>query len=268
MKKDYMVRLERWARWMLPRQEAEDVAADYRDIVADEELSRELGKPREVIEPLAQTKQYCIWLAAFALMAACILTLGFSPTAIGYPFWRLYFDSWRYNHFGPLAAVLGVVLALAWFRWQGYKSEKLPKAIPILLAVLAAWTGALMLAGWLAMRDPVGFSEALGQVPSLIGPDRMLSLSVHILNAVLTYSSALMALMGAFSLVRARTQDRRWAAVYILAIAAMLVPLEMLALFTCMDPIIDITTAWYRTELVKYAATFAVGFVGAGVALC
>ena len=30
MKKDYMAGLEGWARWMLPRREAEEVIADYR----------------------------------------------------------------------------------------------------------------------------------------------------------------------------------------------------------------------------------------------
>ena len=68
MKKDYMTRLERWARWMLPRQEAEDVIADYRDIVADEELFRELDTPQNVIKPLVQKRPYYAWLAAFILM--------------------------------------------------------------------------------------------------------------------------------------------------------------------------------------------------------
>ncbi len=268
MKKDYMTRLERWARWMLPRQEAEDVIADYRDIVADEELFRELDTPQNVIKPLVQKRPYYAWLAAFILMAACILTLGFSPTAIGYYFWFAYFDSWHGNHLGPAAAVLGAVLTLVWFRWQGFKSEKHSKAVPILLAVLVVWTGGIMLVFYLVMRDPVGFSEALGQVPSWIGPDRMESLSNRILNAFLAYSGVLMALLGTFALVRARTQDRRWAAVYVLAIASMLVPLEMLALFTCMDLSFDITTAWYLPYLGQYAAIFAVGMVGAGVVLC
>ena len=46
MKKDYMTRLERAARWRLPPQEAEDVIADYREMVGDpprpeEELLRD-----------------------------------------------------------------------------------------------------------------------------------------------------------------------------------------------------------------------------------
>lgn len=274
MKKDYMTQLERAARWRLPRQEAEDVIADYRDIIShpprsEEELRREVGDPEKVIQMLVSpTRAYRVWLAAFILMAACILTLGFSPTAIGYPFWFAYFDSWHGNHLGPAAAVLGAVLTLVWFRWQGFKSEKHSKAVPILLAVLTVWTGVIIVVFCLVARDPVGFSEALGQVPSWIGPDRMESLSNRILNAFLAYSGVLMALLGTFALVRARTQDRRWAAVYVLAIAAVLIPLEMLALFTCMDPIFDITTAWYLPYLGQYAAIFAAGMVGAGVALC
>ena len=62
MKSNYMTRLERWARWMLPRQEAEDVLSDYRDIVADPELAQDLGKPRAVIWALADRKSYYTWL--------------------------------------------------------------------------------------------------------------------------------------------------------------------------------------------------------------
>ena len=41
MKKDYMTRLERAVRWRLPPQEAEDVIADYREIVGNPPRSEE-----------------------------------------------------------------------------------------------------------------------------------------------------------------------------------------------------------------------------------
>ena len=41
LKKDYMAGLEGWARWMLPRREADDVLGDYRDIVGDPPRSEE-----------------------------------------------------------------------------------------------------------------------------------------------------------------------------------------------------------------------------------
>ena len=63
MKKDYMTRLERAARWRLPPREAEDVIADYREMVGDpprpeEELLQELGKPRDAIRPLTPKWPY------------------------------------------------------------------------------------------------------------------------------------------------------------------------------------------------------------------
>ena len=92
MKKSYIVRLERWARWMLPRQEAEDVIADYRDIVGSpprpqEELVQDLGRPRDVVRQLTTRRAYRTWLAVFAVMSVCILVPGISPTLIGYPIW-------------------------------------------------------------------------------------------------------------------------------------------------------------------------------------
>lgn len=284
MKKDYMTRLERAARWRLPRQEAEDVIADYRDIVGDpprpeEELRREVGDPEQVIKLLVSPpRAYRIWQAAFGVMAFCILTLGFSGTAPGFPFWELFFfrswRDWRLPCAPPcnafFIAALGAVTALVWFRWKGHKGERLPKAIPILLGVLSLWTGGILLVDWFAFRDPVSFSEALGKVPAIIGPrDRMVSLSSLIFGEALIWSAAAMAVLGTFALIRARTRDRRWSAVYVLAMAALLVPLLTLDMFGSMDPyFVEFAENWYLPYLGQYAATFIAGLLGAGVALC
>ena len=85
MKKDYMARLEQAARWRLPREEAEDVIADYRDIVgapprSEEELRREVGDPEQVVRLLVQPpKAYYAWLAVFAALAACLLAAALAP---------------------------------------------------------------------------------------------------------------------------------------------------------------------------------------------
>lgn len=159
MKKDYMTRLERWARWMLPHQEAEDVLADYRDIVGtpprpDDELLRDLGKPRNVIRPLTTPKVYRIWLAVFIVMTVCILAPGVSGTTfIGAVLWLYLFDGFASYPYGAYLAVLGAVTALVWFRWQGRKEGKLPKAIPVLLAVFLACIGWVMWFCWACSRD-------------------------------------------------------------------------------------------------------------------
>ena len=284
MKKDYMTRLERAARWRLPPQEAEDVIADYRDIVSnpprtEEELRREVGDPEQVIKLLVSPpRAYRTWQVVFGILAFCILSLGISGTLLGFPFWELYFlrglSDWRFGYGESpynalIVAALGLVTALVWFRWKGYKSERFPKAILILVGVLTVWTGGILLADLLILRDPVGFSEALGEVPSFIGPNLTVSLSVRIWNYVLAYSALAMALLGTFALVRARTQDRRWAAVYVLAMGALLVPLQILDMYGSMDPTYNpFVENWYLPYLGQHAATFVVGLLGAGVALC
>lgn len=268
MKKDYMARLERWARWMLPRQEAEDVIADYRDIVADEELLRGLDRPRDVVKPLTQPKQYRIWLAVFAVMAACILAPGISGTTIGAPLWLYLFDGWAGHPYGAYLAVLGAAAALVWFRWQGHKEGRLPGAIPILLAVCLACIGAVLLFCWLCARDFEGFAEAWGTVKLWIGPNTSAPASIYFSRIAMGNIAAIIALVGVFALVKARMWDRRWAAVYVLASAAMLAALLVLdgtgnMSLECVTP-----EELCREMLLWCTGIAAVGLVGTGVALC
>ena len=294
MKRNYMARLERAARWRLPPQEAEDVIADYRDIVGDpprseEELRREVGDPEQVVKLLVSPpRAYRVWQAAFGLMAACILIPGASPHA---PFWYIwdlcfagpYGGGWgwfyaytHFSHFGPILAGIGLIAALVWFRLQGRKEGRSPKAVKVLLAALMVWLAAVFLVAWLALRDPQGFMSLLGEVPLTyfgvpIGPNggAMVPLSVEILKDALQYGGTAVAILGVYALVKARTGDRRWAAVYALAMTAMLVSMEFMALFTAMDPTADFTRAdWYLPFLGQCAAYAAAGFIGAGAALC
>lgn len=291
MKKDYMARLERAVRWRLPPQEAEEVISDYRDIVGDpprseEELCREVGDPEQAVKLLVSPpRAYRVWQAAFGLMAACILVPGASPHAPFYWIWDACFAGpyggasgifHVFSHWGPILAGLGLVVSLVWFRRQGRKGERLPRAVKILLAALTVWLAAVFLMVWLALRDPQGFAAMWGEMPLTyfgvpIGPNggTMVSLSVQILRGVLQYGGTAVAILGVYALVRARTEDRRWAAAYALALAAMLVSMEFLAMFTSLDPAADLTSAgWYLPLLGQCAAYTAAGFVGAGAALC
>ena len=191
-----MTRLTRWARWMLPPKEARDVIADYRDIVDDPELFQNLSRPRKAVRSLAQTKPYRIWLAVFIALSACILIPGVSPLPGMWAFWTHCFYLRYFGiHIGSALAFLGMAGALVWFRWKGYKEARLPRAIPVLLVLLLAWTGAVLLVNWLWMRDPLSFSEMWGETPlyALFGlvrigpPDYTVSRSVHMLQTALEY---------------------------------------------------------------------------------
>lgn len=279
MKADYLTRLSRAARWYLSKAEAEDVITDYRDIAGqpprpEEELERELGRPRDVARQLVQPRPYRVWLAVFAALAACILIPGVSPLG---PFWHIwdmcfagpftgYFG--RDGHWGPVLALLGVVGAVAWFRWQGRKEERLPRTLPVLLAVLLVWLGAVLLLNWTWMRDPQGFLLLWGKMPSIFSPDRMVSRLGQTMAGFYQYGGVAMALIGTFGLVRARTEDRRWIGVYVLRMAAMLVSMESLAVITDMSVKSHALSDWWQRWMQYYLTTAALGLVGTGVSLC
>ena len=269
MKKPYLTRLERWARWMLPRAEADDVIADYREITSDPEMLRGLDKPRKVIRPLAQKKPYYTWLAVFAVMAACVLAVGFCPSALGYPIWRGLVVNQDYQpHWLIVLAVLGAAAALIWFRLYGRKEGRLSRAVPVLLAVCLAFLGMVLWFCWACARDFEGFLAMWGTVKPWIGPNTSQAASYYLLRVAMADGSALIALVGVFALVRARTGDRRWAAVYVLALAAILAALLVLYWTGRMDWTEVPPEEAFRQMLLRCAGIAAVGLAGAGVALC
>ena len=275
MKKDYMTRLERAARWRLPPKEADDVVADYREMVGDpprpeEELLHDLGKPRDAIRPLVQPKQYRIWLAVFCVMSFCVLTLSFSQYDIRS--WRIYFEDLygTKDYLSRVVTALGAVTALVWFHWQGRKRARLPRAIPILLAALLACCGGIMLYCWAFSRDFYGFLDAWGTMPTLIGPNapQPISVSLFLPLDIMAYGSLVLSLAGVAWLVKARTRDRRWAAVYIMALTVILAALNVVALTYNMDLVPITPEEVFRQLLFQSAGITAVGLIGAGVALC
>ena len=117
MKKDYFTQLTRAARWLLPPEEAREVLAEYRDILDaaprdGESLRRDLGGPVEAMRLVSQPKLYHRWLAAFAVMAACLLLPAAAPLPGGWRLWG-FFQQFLYRfpvELMLLAAGLGVSL--------------------------------------------------------------------------------------------------------------------------------------------------------------
>ena len=275
MKKDYMTRLERAARWRLPPKEADDVIADYREMVGDpprpeEELLRELGKPKDAVRSLVQPRQYRIWLAAFAVMAFCVLALSFSQYE--WRFWLIYFEDYFYgtrDSLSRVVTVLGAVTALVWFRWQGRKGARLPRAIPILLAALLACCGGILLYCWAGSRDFDSFAAMWGTYNPWVGPNSVtgISASVHLPRSFMAEGSVIIAVAGVFWLVKAWTRDRRWAAAYIMALTVILAALNVVNMTMDLERISAVEEL-FRQILLQSAGITAAGVVGAGVALC
>ena len=277
--KSWLDRLSAAARWRLGVKEAGEVIADYREIVggsdrSEEALMQDVGAPQFAVKLLTEPRSYHVWLAVFIALAACIGLLGASPLPLGpYMIFKYCFE---WSKLDRIVALLGVVGAIVWFRWKGYKTAKLPRAVLILLAVLVVWLTVILGANWAWMHDLPGFSEMWGQTPVYflwvrIGPPgSTVSRSVSILGDALEWGGGLgMTVIGIFALVKARTEDRRWAAVYVLAMTAMLVALKQLAVLTDMSPHMP-RGEWpvLFGYFYRWVTMAAVGLVGTGVALC
>lgn len=274
MRQDYMARLERWARWMLPRQEADDVLGDYRDIVGDpprpdEELLRDLGKPRQVIRPLAQKKQYRAWLAVFTVMALCTLIPGVSALPGGpYPVWLSLFNSDGFLIPGvPLCLyfmAVGIATALIWFRPREEEPKTpLPRAVSVILAAELVLLAAVWWISWQITLYPDGvFADQAFWLPVLVyvGPFTYAS---HILAILLEWSSIPLMVLGIAALVKARTRNRRWRAVYVMSLTLMMMAFCVLSVFTSMDW----TAAWVL-PLPSSVEITVIGLLGTGASLC
>lgn len=277
--KSWLDRFSRAARWRLGAREAEEVIADYREIVGgtprtEEELVRDLGKPRDAVKPLVDQKAYRVWLAVFLALAACIVLPGTSPLPGGLYRWHWLFRNRPFGvHLGAVLALLGAVGAVVWFRRKGSRSEKLPRAAGVLLAVVLVWLVLMLGAGWAWMHDPQGFAEMWGEAPARVLWRKLgwsVYRSVALLGDALEWIGGLgMTVIGVIALVKARTEDRRWTAVYVLAVTVMLVSLKQLAVLTDMSrPMPGSEWAVLSGYFTRWVAMAAVGLVGTGVALC
>lgn len=278
--KSWLDRLSAAARWRLGAKEAGEVIDDYREIVggtprSEEELVRDLGKPLDAVKPLTDQKAYRIWLAVFVVLAACIVLPGTSPLPGAYYRWYWLFVSRPFGVIQPGAAllVLGAAGAIVWFRLKGSKSDKLPRAVPVLLVVLLVWLALVLGASWAWLHDPLAFAEMWGKAPVRVlwwELGYSVYRSVALLDDALMWGGGLgMTIIGIFALVKARTEDRRWAAVYVLAMTAMLVALKQLAVLTDMSPHMP-RGEWpvLFGYFYRWVTMAAVGLVGTGVALC
>ena len=251
--KSYYVRLVRAARWRLPPQEAAEVLEDYRDILSavprsEEELLRDFGSPAEAVRPLCAPKAYRLWLAVFALLAACLL---FPLFYMAFPYARVPL-SWFTAFHWPAVLLSGLILALVWFRRTPASPVKgLPAAMCLLLA---ACVGEALLFVWFS-----SFLDA-PQAPHLVGRTALWSLLALALLA---------ALSGLRGLVNARLQNRRWLGLYTLSLTAACLALHFSLILTCMS----VDPAYHGNPLLYHwpaqlALPSLLGLAGTVLALC
>ena len=132
----YLKKFSHSVRWRLPKPEADEVLADYEALFSeyllgnDDAWIQDLGEPLEAARLLTEPKVYRRWLAAFGLMAFCLLL----PE---YLLLRARFNQYPLGLMSILLAA-GTAIALICFRPQRKETARapFPKGLCLLLSVL------------------------------------------------------------------------------------------------------------------------------------
>lgn len=269
-KERYFEKLCRAARWYLPGQEAEEVMADYRELLADSE-GEDFGDPVQAVRLLVKPREYRRWVTVFVLLAAATLTVPVSglcsvPAEFGLlveiPVLGNLWSFFNLNdHLLAALPLLGTALAWLWFRRHGVRPAervRFRNILPFLAAELLVLAGAWVMF-WLLAAHVEILTAFFGSVPDGWG--------VHGLRLLIKLSGPLCGGLGVLGLIRARTQDRRWLAVYLLGLAAGGVCTAVLAVLTGFS--LDITSAdWWVFYARMFLGLTAAGLLGTGWALC
>lgn len=242
-KAEYLQRVSRLAHWRFTKEEADEIVADYQQLLdqrqgSDAELIGELGSPAHAVGYLVPSGEYLRWLAAFGTMVLCL----------GLMVALLFF---RQSH--PRVAVtifaLGLGLSLVWFGRGARTGRRLPKGQVLLLLLPALCAGAAGLAiAYLALGPALDIPAAwYGGA----------------LRWVLRLAGGVTGLLGLLGLVRARLEDRRWRALYALCLTVAVLCVITLSLFQRMDDIIP-----WTAYLWSGVGAAAVGLTVTGLSLC
>ena len=250
----YLKRFSWMARWFLPLEQAEEAVADYGEILAlrgeesDGTLTEDLGEPGHAVRLLVEPRSYGMWLGIFGLMSLSILL----------PEILLLWGGFRGYPFVPMAGLhlLGIGTALVWFRTRGTEKKPGLNQAKGLLPALAGLVVMLVVAGAVMWMLATVSWDGL--------PARMYGLTAQ---WTLRIAGTVSAAAGVFGLVKARLSDRRWRALYILGLTAVVECVLVAAILTSMS--LDTAASdWWVGYALRMGVVCAVGLMSTGVALC
>lgn len=284
MKRDYISRLAFLARWRFSEEEAEDIISDYREMIANEpgtdrELIQRFGTPWAALRQIPSTGISRIWLAVFALSFACLLI----PAA--WVLWKNVNQLLFWLHFEksvdvpsfllvddaesflsaiwvlPLMLILGLVTPLAWFRSRGRDREPLTRGIVLTMLLLMVCLVWVWLFIWQMLSDFDGFTRLLNSLP---WENSWGAWTVY--RAVFFgVPAAVAGSAGIAGLLFARAKNRRWRAVYALALLVAVLTAALLLLLSSLNLDAD---GWQSAYLRYYTVLTLLGLLGTGVSLC
>lgn len=262
-REQYLKKFSRAARWRLPPRESEDAIADYRELIFQPErdesrLAEELGEPVQAAHLLTDVKTYRRWLKVFAVLAFGLFLLakwdwmGWSSLYLSFA------EQWWYPVW---VMAVGLALSLYWFRRHGQKNGTISKWLVLALVVVLVFGVGTMALSWYAFSP--SFLERYAEIYPHTIPWYIILQRELMINGGMV--CALIALAG---LILAKCYDRRWLALYTLAVTV--AALCCFIAFFCRS--IDLSYAMLSSPqsylFARLIPIGAAGLIGTGVALC
>lgn len=285
MKRDYISRLAFLARWRFSTEEAEDIISDYREMIANEpgtdgELVQRFGTPWTALKQIPGMGINRMWLAIFALSFVCLIVpaawvlwknvnqllfwLHFEKS-VDVPSFLLVDEFESFLNWSPVLPVmlmLGLVTPLVWFRRRGKDREREPLTrgmvlTMLLLMICLAWIWLII---WQILGDFDFFTRLFNSLPwDSWGAGAVFR------GVCFGVPAAAAGAAGIAGLLFARVKNRRWRAVYALALLLAVLTAAVLLLLSSLNLDVD---DWRDAYLRYYTALTVLGLVGTGVSLC
>jgi len=269
-KKQYLSKFSRSAGWRLGAAEAEEAIRDYRELVYQEgrdeaKLIQELGDPVQAAWMLTDARSFKRWRWVFGILVCCALFIA-GWAWDGLPFyWRIWHNSMDvWVEFVQVIAplVVGLPLAVVWFRRDGHKAGPVSMWLLLAAAAVALAGGAMLFQVWRCFDvqwvqlGEDGFGPTTAEHASAVGWT--------------IYVGSLSALAGALGLLPARYKDRRWAALFILGLTVSVLCVACQCTLLAADPYLGaIEMSSVRAHLFGRLAPVGIaGLIGTGAVLC
>jgi len=180
MKRSYFESLTRAARWRLPPDEAQEVLEDYAALLeetprSEEALRREIGEPVAAVRALVEPKKYRRWLLVFGfltvwlMLPALSMLPGYAAASLEEFLARLANILFLFPVTPVLGLLVGILVALLWFRRQGIQGGPRPQGLlPLMLVPLVGMAEAWW-AAWVMMSKASGHWDLAPSQANLVG---------------------------------------------------------------------------------------------------
>lgn len=283
---NYITQFSKAVKWRLSYQEAEDVMRDYEELLSEKERENEgnceckckcewadvsdsermgkgdmcfaLGTPAEAARSLGSKGAYECWLLVFFVLVASLVTIFYMMISYCPPLSSLLVlpDILAYSILAFFG--VGILVSFVWFRPdRKRKDPKIPTGIFLTLGVILALDTALVMSVLYFFQRL--FIESL---PMLFA---------QLIAFILVASGGFMMVVGVLAIIKSRMSDRRWRAVYILALTSLIIGFLFLQILVLYDFNMDSGTLFgdFLTEELRGCATLGcVGLLFSGISLC